>query len=183
VQNVMMQDVTPYLLVLALLPGTVGAQDAPKIVNPAGFVTIDWVFADMRRDLYDVWAESGDNGKLKGPVARYLDWPHVSSIIVLYNGWHLLAAKKDMRIQHIEENLGKAAFGERFKGKNPGGAYILLLRYKDSERNVVVAFKDGLFLVEGVEGIGVVDVRGGPGEKRESARASATSLPTAAATR
>ena len=35
-----------------------------------------------------------------------------------------------MRIQHIEENLNNAAFGDRFKGKTLGGAFILLLEYK-----------------------------------------------------
>lgn len=151
-----------FLIALALLPGPVGAQDAPKIINPVGFVTIDWLFAETKRDLYDIWAEHGDVGRLKGSVARYLDWPNVSGIIVLYNGWHLLATGKDMRIQHIEENLSKAAFGDRFKGKNPGGGYILLLEYKNSDRKVVVGFKDGLFLIEGLDGIGAVDVRGAP---------------------
>jgi hypothetical protein len=172
-----------FLIALALLPGPVSAQGAPRIINPVGFVTIDWLFAETKRDLYDIWAEHGDNGRLKGPVARYLDWPNVSDIIVLYNGWHLLAAGKDMRIQHIEENLNNAAFGDRFKGKNPGGAYILLLEYKNSDRRVVVGFKDGLFLVEGLDGIGAVDVRGAAREAEDSSPATPTRLPTAAARR
>ena len=153
---------TWYLLVLALMPAQVGAQEAPKIINRVGFSTIDWMLTPSKKDLYDVWAEHGDNAKLRGSVARYLDWPNVSAIVVLYNGWHLLGSQKDMRIQHIEENLNKAAFGDRFKGRNPGGGYILLLEYRNSDRRVVVGFKDGLFLIEGLEGIGAVDIRGAP---------------------
>ena len=147
------------LAALALLVAPAHAQDAPKVINPGGFAVIDWAFAKLDRDLYDVWAEQSDNGKLKGSVARYLDWPGVSRVVVLYNGWHLRVMDKDERIRHTEDNLGNAAFGDRFKGENPGGAYILLLQYRNSDRQVVVCFKEGLFLIEGVEGIGVVDVR------------------------
>jgi hypothetical protein len=147
---------------LVVLAVPVNAQDTAKPITGAGFSTIDWIFAMKDRDLFDAWVQHGPVGKLQGPVAAYLDWPNVSSVLVLYNGWHLLAAGKDMRIQHIEENLSKAAFGDRFKGKNPGGGYILLLEYKNSDRKVVVGFKDGVFLIEGFDGIGAVDVRGAP---------------------
>ena len=86
----------------------------------------------------------------------------VDNTLCAENGWHLRGVPKDDRIQHIEDNLTRAAFGDRFKGKNPGGDYILLLRYKNSDRAVVVGFKDGVFLIEGIEGIGAVDVRGPP---------------------
>jgi hypothetical protein len=59
----------------------------------------------------------------------------------------------------IEENLNPATFGDRVKGNNPGGTYVLLLQYKESDREVVVCFRDGFFLVESREGIGVVDIR------------------------
>ena len=147
------------LIALALTAGQAQAQDTPRMLNPAGFVAIDWLFAPSTKDLYDIWMEHGENGKLKGSVAKYLDWPNVSRIVVLYNAWHLLGTAKDMRIQHIEDNLSNAVFGDRFKGKNPGGAYILLLGYKNSDREVVVGFKGGVFLIEGIDGIGVVDVR------------------------
>ena len=42
-----------FLIALAELPGPVGAQGAPRIIHPVGFVTIDWLFAETRRDLYD----------------------------------------------------------------------------------------------------------------------------------
>jgi lysophospholipase L1-like esterase len=134
-------------------------QEAPRMLNPTGFVALDWMFSALDKDLFDLWAEHSANVKLTGPVARYLDWDNVSRIVVLYNGWHLVAGGKDARIKHIEENLGGATFGDRFKGTNPGGAYVLLLEYQNSDRDVVVGFKDGVFLVEGIEGIGAVDVR------------------------
>jgi len=142
-----------------LLVSSVYAEETHKVVNPTGFVTIGWVFADLKRDLYDIWDEQNDNTKLKGSVAKFLDWPNVSRIIVIYNGWHLRRAEKDMRIRHIEDNLNKASFGDRFKGNNPGGEYIFLLQYKNSEKEVLLCFKEGLFLVESGEGIGVVDIR------------------------
>ena len=148
------------LIALVLMVAQPHAQDAPRILNPNGFATIDWLFAASHKDLYDIWMEHGDTGKLRGSVAKYLDWPNVSSIVVLYNGWHLLATARDMRIQHIEENLSNAVFGGRFKGTNPGGAYVLLLEYRSSDRKVVVGFTEGVFLVEGGDGIGAVDVRG-----------------------
>ena len=153
---------TRALVAVALLATHVRAQDAPRMLNPAGFVVIDWMLAPSRGDLYDIWAEQGANGKLQGPVARYLDWPNVSSVVALYNGWHLLAQGKDARIQHIEDHLSRAAFGDRFKGRNPGGEYILMLQYRGSDRKVVVGFKGGVFLIEGIEGIGTVDIRGTP---------------------
>ena len=145
---------------IGLAPSPARAQDAAKVLSPGGFAAVDWLLAGWNRDLYEVWAEHGDVGKLKGPVARYLDWPNVSAIVVLYNGWHLLAAAEDRRIQHVEENLGRAAFGDRFRGTNPGGAYVLLLEYRNSDRRVVVGFKQGVFLIESADGIGAVDIRG-----------------------
>ena len=153
------------VMALALLAVPVGAQDAPKPVTGAGFATIDWILAMKDRDLFAAWMQLGPVGKLHGPVAIYLDWPNVSGVLVLYNGWHLRSEPKDARIQHIEDNLTRATFGDRFKGKNPGGDYILLLRYRNSDRAVVVGFKDGVFLIEGAEGIGAVDVRGGPRQR------------------
>ena len=153
---------TRILIALLLLASPASAQYGSKPVVGGGFSTIDWIFAMKDRDLFDAWAQHGPVGKLQGPVATYLDWPNVSSVLVLYNGWHLRGVPKDDRIQHIEDNLTRAAFGDRFKGKNPGGDYILLLRYKNSDRAVVVGFKDGVFLIEGIEGIGAVDVRGPP---------------------
>jgi hypothetical protein len=150
------------LIALAILATRVQAQDAPRMINPAGFAVIDWMLSPSTGDLYDIWAEHGANGKLQGPVARYLDWPNVSNIVVLHNGWHLLAQGRDARIQHIEDHLSRAAFGARFKGRNPGGEYILMLQYRGSDRKVVVGFKDGVFLIEGLEGIGIVDIRGTP---------------------
>lgn len=147
---------------LVVLAVPVNAQDTAKPITGAGFSTIDWIFAMKDRDLFDAWVQHGPVGKLQGPVAAYLDWPNVSSVLVLYNGWHLRGDRRDARIQHIEDNLTRAAFGERFKGNNPGGGYILLLRYRGSDRAVVVGFKDGVFLIEGIEGIGAVDVRGAP---------------------
>jgi len=149
-------------LVVAASPGLPAspAQDAPRVLNSGGFATIDWIFAASHKDLYDLWAEHGEIGKLKGSVAAYLDWPNVSDVVVLYNGWHLMASPKDKRIQHVEESLARAAFGDRFKGENPGGSYVLLFEYKSSDRRVVVGFKEGVFLVEGIDGIGAVDVRG-----------------------
>jgi len=156
-----------FVFVAAMMAGGIGlapspalAQDAAKVLSPGGFATIDWLLASWDRDLYAVWAEHGDLGKLKGPVAKYLDWPNVSAIVVLYNGWHLLATAEDTRIQHVEKNLARAAFGDRFQGANPGGAYILLLEYKNSDRRVVVGFKQGVFLIESADGIGAVDIRG-----------------------
>jgi hypothetical protein len=84
----------------------------------------------------------------------------VSAIVVLYNGWHLLATAEDRRIQHVEKNLARATFGDRFQGTNPGGAYILLLEYRNSDRRVVVGFRQGVFLIAGADGIGAVDIRG-----------------------
>jgi hypothetical protein len=151
----------PFLVAAAVaVTGAAGpAQHASRVLNPGGFAAIDWLFAASDKDLYDMWAEHGDPGKLRGSVVTYLDWPNVSSIVVLYNGWHLLGTDKDMRIQHLQDNLGNAAFGDRFKGSNPGGAYVLLLEYRNSDRKVVVGFKDGVFLIEGIDGIGAVDVR------------------------
>ena len=145
---------------VALAPPAARAQDGPRVLNPGGFAAIDWLFAAWNRDLYDAWAEHGEPGKLRGSVAKYLDWPSVSGIVVLYNGWHLMAAGRDKRIQHVEENLARAAFGDRFQGANPGGSYVLLLEYRNSDRRVVVGFKEGVFLIEGTEGIGAVDIRG-----------------------
>ncbi len=147
------------LIVVVLLVSSACAEETTKVVNPTGFASIGWVFAESKKDLYEIWAEQNDNTKLKGSVATFLDWPNVSRIIVIYNGWHLRANQKDMRIQHIEDNLNKAAFGDRFKGNNPGGEYVLLLQYKNSEKEVLLCFKEGLFLVESRDGIGVVDIR------------------------
>jgi sugar phosphate isomerase/epimerase len=130
------------------------------VLSPGGLAAIDWLLASWDRDLDGVWAEHGDVGKLKGPVAKYLDWRNVSAIVVLYNAWHLRATAEDERIRHVEEHLAHAAFGDRFKGTNPGGAYILLLEYRNSDRRVVVGFKNGVFLIEGIDGIGAVDIRG-----------------------
>ena len=155
-----------FVFAAAMMSGGIGlaaspalAQDAAKVLCPGGFAALDWLFASWDRDLYKVWAEHGDYGKLKGPVAKYLDWPNVSAIVVLYNGWHLMASGQDKRIQHVEENLARAAFGDRFKGENPGGSYVLLFEYRNSDRRVVVGFKDGVFLIEGIDGIGAVDIR------------------------
>jgi hypothetical protein len=134
-------------------------QEPPAMVNRTGFVTVGWVFAKPEEDLYDMWAAHSDNIKLKGSVADFLDWAHVSKIIVIYNAWHLLGNQKDIRIQHIEDNLGKASFGDRFKGTNPGGTYMLLLRYRDSDRMVLLSFTQGVFLIESERRIGVVDIR------------------------
>lgn len=145
---------------VGLAPSPALAQDSPKVLSPGGFAAIDWLLAGWDRDLFEVWTEHGDVGKLKGPVAKYLDWPNVSAIIVLYNAWHLLATNEDKRVQHVAENLSRAAFGDRFQGTGNGAAYILLLEYRNSDRRVVVGFKQGVFLIEGADGIGAVDIRG-----------------------
>jgi hypothetical protein len=106
-----------------------------------------------------MWAAHSANVKLKGSVDEFLDWGNVSRVIVIYNAWHLPLREKDIRIQHIEDNLKKAAFGDRFKGNNPGGTYVLLLQYRGSNREVLLSFADGVFLVESEQGIGVVDIR------------------------
>jgi hypothetical protein len=69
-----------FLFAAAMIAGGIGlapspalAQDAAKVLSPGGFATIDWLLASWDRDLYEVWAEHGDLGKLKGPVAKYLD--------------------------------------------------------------------------------------------------------------
>jgi len=147
------------LLISTLLVASVQAEEPPKLANSTGFVTAGWVFANVKEDLYDMWAAHADNVKLKGSVAEFLDWSNVSRIVVVYNGWHLPMTEKDIRIQHIEDNLKKATFGDRFKGNNPGGTYVLLLQYRDSERQVLLSFKEGVFLLESGKGIGVVDIR------------------------
>ena len=147
------------LLISTLLVAPVQAEKPPEVANSTGFVTIGWVFARSKEDLYDMWAAHSDNVKLKGSVAKFLDWSNVSRIVVIYNAWHLPVTKKDIRIQHIEDNLKEATFGDRFKGANPGGTYVLLLQYRDGDREVLLSFKDGVFLVESRKGIGVVDIR------------------------
>ena len=148
---------TAALALSLLIPAVAG--DYPPVLNPTGFSSIDWVFASTKEDLFDLWARHGDNSKLKGRVYDFIDWPAVAKVSVIFNAWHLPATDKDIRLRHIHENLDRAAFGDRFKGSNPGGSYILLLQYKDSDRQVAICFKDGIFLIEGCEGIGAVDVR------------------------
>jgi len=147
-------------LLVALCTAESSKKEEPHaVVNGTGFVTAGWIFAKPKEDLYDVWAAHSANAKLKGSVADFLDWGNVSKIIVIYNGWHLPATRKDIRIQHIEDNLNKAAFGDRFKGRNPGGTYMLLFEYHDSDRTVLLSFTEGVFLIESKQGIGVVDIR------------------------
>jgi len=147
------------LLISILLVATIQAEETPEVANSTGFATIGWVFAKSKEDLYDMWAAHNDNVKLKGSVAQCLAWSNVSRIVVIYNGWHLPMTKKDIRIQHIQNNLENATFGDRFKGNNPGGTYVLLFQYNDSAREVLLSFKDGVFLIENWKGIGVVDIR------------------------
>ena len=147
------------LVTVMLLVAPVHAEELPEVTNSTGFVTVGWVFAKPKEDLYDMWAAHSANVKLKGSVAKFLNWSSVSRALVIYNAWHLPGTGKDLRIQHIEDNLQKAAFGDRFKGKNPGGSYVLLLQYRDSDREVLLSFTDGVFLIESKQGIGVVDIR------------------------
>ena len=147
------------LLISILLAAPVRAEKLLEVANATGFVTVDWLFAKPKENLYDIWAAHSDNVKLKGSVADFLDWGNVSRIVVIYNTWHLPVTEKDIRIQHMEDNLKEAAFGHRFKGKNPGGTYVLLLQYRDSDREVLLSFTDGVFLIESEQGIGVVDIR------------------------
>jgi len=148
------------MLILMLFVISVQAQESPGVINTTGFVTVGWIFSTSEEDLYDTWAALTENFKLKGSVYKFIDWSNVSGVIVIYNGWHLPAAKRDIRLQHIEGNLLNAAFGDKFKGNNPGGTYVFLLQYKNSERQVLLSFTEGVFLLESPEGIGVVDIRG-----------------------
>ena len=137
----------------------VHGEEIPEVVNLTGFASIGWVFSKSKEDLYDMWNQLSDNMKLKGSVVEFMDWPNVSRVIVIYNMWHLPGPPKDIRIQHIENNLKEAAFGDRFKGNNPGGTYIMLFQYDDSKRDVLLCFKDGVFIFESEKGIGAVDIR------------------------
>ncbi len=155
---------TTFLLMSMVLAPSGNAVDFPKVVvRSTGFISLGWVFGAGKRDLYDLWAKGlSDDAKLKGSVAKYLDWPQVAQVVVIYNLWHLPGFGKDIRFRHIKDNLSRASFGDRFKGQNPGGMYVFLLQYKDSDRQVLLSFKDGLFVIEGNGGIGVVDIRKEP---------------------
>jgi hypothetical protein len=159
-----MKTVIPLLVVLLVSPAR--AENIPNVVNSTGFATLGWVFdnafdlhaKEAKEDLYDRWEALNPNLKLSGKVDEFLDWSNISRVVVIYNRWHLPRFAKDIRIQHIEDNLTDASFGDRFEGKNPGGTYVLLLQYHDSDRQVLLSFTRGVFLVE--DGwIGVVDIR------------------------
>lgn len=136
---------------------TVHAEKLPQVDNPRGFIILPKIFFEQKQDLYKEWEES--NLKLKGSVYKFLDWENVSKITVIYNFWHIPAAKDDIRLKHIEANLKNANFGDKFKGSNLGGIYIFLLQYRNDDRNVLLAFYDGLFIIESNGYIGMVDIR------------------------
>lgn len=142
---------------VTLLMLSINAETFPEVTNPGGFMTLGWIFDKSQDDLYD--KVEGLNSKLKGSVNEFLDWENVSKITAIYNFWHLPGLRNDIRMQHIKDNLSKASFGDRFKGTNPGGSYIFLLEYRNSNRVILLSFKDGIFLIESKEGIGAVDIR------------------------
>ncbi|OGV52335.1 MAG: hypothetical protein A2017_13555 [Lentisphaerae bacterium GWF2_44_16] len=150
-----MKILISFIVMLSII--SVHAEKLPEVTNPGGFVTLGWFFDKSKEDLYD--RVQSLNSNLKGSVNEFLDWENVSKIIAIYNYWHLPGLRDDIRIRHIEDNLNKASFGDRFKGANPGGSYIFLLQYRNKDREVLLSFKDGIFLIEGKEGIGVVDIR------------------------
>lgn len=143
--------------IVILLMFSVYAETFPEVTNPCGFETLRWILDKSNEDIYE--KAQGAGSRLKGSVNEFLDWKNISKVTVIYNCWHLPGLRDDIRVRHIKDNLSKASFGDRFKGTNPGGIYIFLLEYRNSGRMILLSFKDGIFLIEGKEGIGAVDIR------------------------